>query len=255
MAAAPGTWDQRLAEVGPGLTARRIFANLGRGPDSQIRKVEEAHRAGLLPVISYQTGGDGPGAAAGRYNAVAAKAADRLQSFGKPAAVVFWHEPHNEPNLSPAQFVQANKQLMPIFKARSQLSTGCFLNGFLLDNLQSTFGTYCPDSLAKGGYWDWMGMDVYQYGTLSTPRTPWPGDRISLLSNYTARRGINLPLAIGEYNGFTYSSIYDCGQKFLGDSRYWLSCMWNSNGERAGAVLSGDRLRAFRQTLADPRAA
>lgn len=64
-------WAQRVREVGPGLAARRIFADLGSGATSQLKLVEQAHAAGMLPVISYKVGGDVAGAASGRYNAVA----------------------------------------------------------------------------------------------------------------------------------------------------------------------------------------
>ena len=52
--------------VGAGLAARRIFADLGGGATSQIQLVEEAHAAGMLPVISYKVGGDIAGAVDGR---------------------------------------------------------------------------------------------------------------------------------------------------------------------------------------------
>ncbi|KRF04709.1 hypothetical protein ASG88_21105 [Nocardioides sp. Soil777] len=58
MSAMPGAWDQKVAEVGPGLSARRIFADLANGASSQMKMVEEAHAAGMLPVISYKVGGD-----------------------------------------------------------------------------------------------------------------------------------------------------------------------------------------------------
>ena len=66
MSSPASVWDARVAEVGAGLKARRIFADLAGGPTSQIKLVEEAHAAGMLPVISYKVGGDAAGAAAGR---------------------------------------------------------------------------------------------------------------------------------------------------------------------------------------------
>ena len=46
MSAPAGSWDQRVREVGAGLAARRIFADLGSGATSQIKLVEQAHAAG-----------------------------------------------------------------------------------------------------------------------------------------------------------------------------------------------------------------
>ena len=70
-----------------GLAARRIFADLANGATSQIKLVEEAHAAGMLPVISYKVGGDVAGAVNGEFNAVAEQAAAKLASYGRPTAV------------------------------------------------------------------------------------------------------------------------------------------------------------------------
>ena len=116
MSSPASVWSQRVAEVGPGLAARRIFADLGRGATSQIKLVEQAHAAGMLPVISYKVGGDAAGAASGRFNAVAEQAATRLASYGLPTAVTFWHEPHGD--MTAAQYVAASKQLAADLQAR-----------------------------------------------------------------------------------------------------------------------------------------
>ena len=102
MSSPAGVWAQRVREVGGGLAARRIFADLGAGASSQMKLVKEAHAAGMMPVISYKVGGDVAGAVAGRYNAVAADAAAELASFGLPTAVTFWHEPHGD--MTPAEY-------------------------------------------------------------------------------------------------------------------------------------------------------
>ncbi len=130
MSAPSGEWDQRVREVGAGIAARRIFADLASGATSQIKLVEAAHRAGMLPIISYKVGGDIAGAVSGRYNAVAEQAATRLASYGLPTAVTFWHEPN--PDVSPADYAAASRQLLPIFR-RGELRTGPILNGWLLD--------------------------------------------------------------------------------------------------------------------------
>src|SRR5687768_14048353 len=135
MSSPASLWDQRVREVGPGLGARRIFADLASGSTSQLRLVEQAHAAGMLPVISYKVGGDVNGAVSGKFNAVAAQAAARLAAYGKPTAVTFWHEPHGD--MTPAQYVAASKQILPHFK-RDQLRVGPLLNGWLLDRQLST---------------------------------------------------------------------------------------------------------------------
>jgi hypothetical protein len=248
MSASPSDWDQRVSEVGPGLGARRIFADLAAGATSQIKLVEASHKAGMLPVISYKVGGDIAGAVAGSYNAVAEQAAAKLASYGLPTAVTFWHEPHTD--MTTAQYVAASKQLLPIFK-RGELRVGPLLNGFLLDRQQDVFGEYCPDELFD--IWDWVGLDTYQLGSIENPGKADPGTRITALSAYVQSRGYDHPLGVGEYNGFTAQAIASAGEALLTTPNVWFGCVWNSVLER-DFVLSGDRLAAFQATLADPRA-
>ena len=247
MSSPASLWAERVKAVGPGLAARRIFADLGSGASSQIRLVEQALAAGMLPVISYKVGGDATGAASGRFNAVAAQAAAKLASYDRPIAVTFWHEPHGD--MTPATYVAASKQLLPVFK-RGKLKVGPILNGWLLDNKQSTFGSYCPDELF--GIWDWFGIDTYESGSMESPGSRKPADRIRALPKYLAGRGQSLPMGVGEYNGYSAASIADAGEALLSTPNVWFGCMWNSTGGK-GWELTGDRLAAFRDTLADPR--
>jgi hypothetical protein len=250
MSAPASLWSQRVQQVGPGLGARRIFANLTDGATSQLNLVEQAHRAGLLPIISYKVGGDIAGAVNGRYNAVAEQAAARLASYDKPTAVTFWHEPYG--NVSPAQYVAASKQLLPLFR-REKLRVGPILNGWLLDRKQDTFASFCPDALFN--LWDWFGIDTYESGTMAAPGTVKPAQRIAALSAFLKSRGrAGLPIGVGEYNGYSATSIADAGEALLSTPNVWFGCMWNATGG-VGYELTGDRLTAFRKTLADPRSA
>ena len=249
MSSPASVWDQRVRAVGPGLAARRIFADLGSGATSQIRLVEQAHAAGMMPVISYKVGGDVAGAVSGRYNAVAEQAAAKLASYGLPTAVTFWHEPYGD--MSGAQYAAASKQLLPIFK-RGELRVGPLLNGWLLDNKLSTFASYCPDELFA--IWDWMGIDTYESGTMEAPGSRKPAERIPALAAYVTSRGYDLPLGVGEYNGYSAKSIADAGEALLSTPSVWFGCLWNSTGGK-GWELTGARLAAFKQTLADPRCA
>jgi hypothetical protein len=246
MSAPPDLWSQRCAEVGRGLTARRIFADLGRGATHQLNLVGQAHDAGLLPVISYKVGGDAAGAVNGRFNKVAAEAAAKLAAFNKPTAVTFWHEPHGD--LTPAQYVAASKQILPSFK-RDKLKVGPILNGWLLDRQLSTFASYAPNELFK--LWDWFGIDTYETGTMENPGDVKPADRIPKMAKFVNSR---LPLAVGEYNGYSAKSIADAGEALLSTKGVWFGCVWNATGG-VGYVLEGERLQAFKRTLADPRAA
>lgn len=248
MSALVGDWSARMGEVGPGVAARRIFADLAAGPASQIKLVEEAHAAGMLPVISYKVGGDVAGAIAGNYNAAAEQAAAQLASYGLPTAVSVWHEPYKD--MSGAEFAAMNQQLLPIFK-RGELRVGPILNGWLLDNKVPEFASFCPDELF--GVWDWFGIDTYQNGSLASPGDVLPGQRIPALSQYLSSRGYDLPLGVGEYNGYSAEAIAGAGEALLSTPNVWFGCVWNNTGG-VGVTLEGDRLAAFRQTLADPRA-
>jgi hypothetical protein len=239
-------WSQRLAQVGAGVSARRIFADLCKGATDQMDLVEQAHAAGMVPVISYKVGGDGAGAATGKYNALAEQAAAKLDSYGLPTRVTYWHEP--SPDISPAQYVAGSQQLLPIFK-RGQLTVGPFLNGWLLDNKLTTLTSYCPDEMFA--LWDWLGIDTYESGTMSSPGPIKPADRIPKLISYQSSRGFSHPIGIGEYNGYSAQTITDAGNAILGHSEVAFGCMWNSTIGK-GYTLTGARLAAFRQTLADP---
>jgi hypothetical protein len=247
MSAPAGSWDQRVREVGAGIAVRRIFADLASGATSQIKLVEAAHSAGMLPVISYKVGGDVAGAVSGRFNAVAEQAATRLASYGLPTAVTFWHEPHGD--MTSAQYAAASRQLLPIFK-RGELRVGPILNGWLLDRQQDVFASYCPEDLFS--LWDWFGIDTYESGTATSPGANKPAHRLPAARSFLTARGHDLPLGVGEYNGYTGATISAAGEALLSTPNVWFGCLWNSSGGK-GIPLSGDRLAAFQATLADSR--
>jgi hypothetical protein len=243
-------WDTRVAEVGPGIAARRIYADLANGPTHQIRAIEAAHAAGMLPVISYKCGGDIAGAINGAYNSVADAAAVRLASYGRPTAVSFWHEPNGD--LTPEQHVAAQKQILPFFK-RGFLKVGPIHNGFLLDNQVSKFAAYTPDEMFA--IWDYVAVDTYEGGTAAAPGARKPADRMYALSTYLKNRGYaNMPIGVGEYSGYSAATIAAAGEALLSLPNVWFGCIWNSAAS-TDWVLTGDRLTAFQRTLADPRSA
>ena len=251
MSAPSTSWDQRVAEVGPGVAARRIFADLAAGATSQIKSVEAAHRAGLMPLISYKVGGDISGAISGNFDMVAEQAAARLASYGLPTAVTFWHEPN--PDITGAQFVALHRRMLPIFQG-GQVTFGPILNGWLLDNQRALFEQYLAADLLTA--WDWVGMDVYQAGSETAPKRPYPSDRIAPLLDLLADRGVpDKPIVIGEYNGWTAAAVAESGEVFLSTPSLWVACVFNSDVGNKGRILEGDRLIAFQQTLADPRSA
>jgi len=250
MSSPAAVWDSRARAVGAGLGARRIFADLANGPSSQIKLVEQAHAAGLLPVISYKVGNDATGAAAGRFDEAAERAAAKLASYDLCTAVTFWHEPYGD--LDGELYTAASQRLLPIFK-RGRIKVGPILNGWLLDNKVSSFAEYCPDELFE--LWNWFGIDTYESGTMENPGSRKPADRIIALSTYLKSRGYgDLPIGVGEYNGYSAQTIADAGEALFATPNAWFGCLWNTTGGK-GFEVTGDRLEAFKQTLADPSCA
>lgn len=242
-------WAQRAAEVGVPLGSRRIFADLAAGSSSQIGLVERAHADGMLPVISYKVGGDVSGAIAGRYDAVATAAAAQLASYGLPAAVSVWHEPYKD--MTGAEYTAMSRRLLPIFR-RGEVKVGPILNGWLLDNRIDEFEQFCAEELFD--IWQYVAIDTYEAGTITSPGIAKPAPRVPALAEYVRSRGYDLPLGVGEYNGYSYATLADMGEALLSTPGVWFGCVWNNPGP-ISAVLTGERLRAFQQTVSDPRAA
>jgi len=59
---------------------------------------------------------------------------------------------------------------------------------------------------------------------------------------------------VGEYNGYSGTTIAAMGEALMSTPNVWFGCCWNNDGG-VGSVLTGDRLTAFQNTLADPRSA
>lgn len=246
MSSPANVWDQRLTEVGAeGITARRIFAQLTTSGTDQLDLVADAVAAEMMPVISYKVAN--PSASSGTYDDMAEQAATRLAGFDVPVRLAVWHEPHGD--MTPAQFVALNERLLPIFQ-RGQIKVGCFLNGWLLDRRVDDFDAYTSPALFD--LWDWFGIDTYESGTITAPGEVKPADRIPELVAYLESKGSDLPIGIGEYNGYSAETIAAAGEAILSCDRLEFACMWNSTTGK-GYVLEGARLAAFKAAKADPR--
>ena len=239
-------WHQRVQAVGPGLAARRIFADLAHGPNSQIKLVEEAHAPASCrssPTRSAVTPPVPPMASTTPWRE---RAAAKLASYNRPTAVTFWHEPHGD--MTPRQYVAGSRQLLPIFQ-RAELRVGPILNGWLLDNQVSTFAQYCPESLFR--IWQWVGSTPTSPGPCRTPVTRSPRSGSRRCEGFVRARGHKHALGVGEYNGYSAKSIADAGERLLSTPDVWFGCMWNSTGGKGYA--SPARASPRSGTLADPR--
>ena len=214
----------RASEVGVGLAARRIFADLASGPPSQIRTVEQAHADGMLPVISYKVGGDIDGAVSGRFNAVAEQAAARLASYGLPTAVTFWHEPNPDCLGCP---VRRGQQA-----AAADLQAGRAAGRSAAERLAAGQ----PDGDLVGllprralRLWDWVGYRHLRARHPGAAGKRKPADRIPALAAFLRSRGFDLPMAVGEYNGYSAADHRRAGEALLTTPNVWFGCVFNSD--------------------------
>ena len=100
-----------------------------------------------------------------------------------------------------------------------------------------------------------MAADTYQGGTTANPGEN-AGVKITRLSAWADRVGVER-LGLGEYNGLDAASITAAGNAILADDRFVFAAIFNSsNNNRAGVdwTLTGDRLTAFKATVAAARA-
>lgn len=249
MSAPASLWAQRLSEVGRcGVEARRIFADLQSDGRDQSNLIEQTVAAGMMPVISYKV----PSVSAmiaGDYDQWMTALKNYLNGLGVQVTATFWHEPHGD--MTAAEFRQASQKFLNRVKA-TNVAVGPILNGWLLDNQVATFASYTNTSLLTG--WDFVAVDSYQNGTASSPGNRMPARAIPALADWLDGKGYpNKPIGLGEYNGHTAAAITEAGETILSTPEVWFGLAWNST---AGAFspLEGDRLTAYKNTKADPRA-
>ena len=249
MSAPANLWDTRIQEVGTnGVRARRIFADLSESGSSQLPLIRKAIADGMTPVISYKV--PNPATLAnGGYDTWLATLRTQLNDLNAPVTATFWHEPHG--NMDPAVFRAASLKFFHGVDS-PDIAVGPILNGWLLDRRVAEFASYTDANLLNK--WEFVAVDSYQSGTPTNPGTDMPARAIPLLENWMDSVGHpDTPLGLGEYNGFSAKAIADAGEILLSTPEVWFGLAWNST---AGAYvpLTGDRITAFQNTKADPRA-
>jgi hypothetical protein len=101
-----------------------------------------------------------------------------------------------------------------------------------------------------------MGIDSYQSGTEDNPGPIYSGHRIPPLLDLLDDRGHpDMPIVVGEYNGWTTEALRYSGEVFLSTPTLWSALVFNSETGGKGKILEGERLEAFKATKSDPRAA
>jgi hypothetical protein len=249
MSAPASLWDQRINEVGAcGVTARRIFADVVSGGSSQMNLIQDAVNDGMLPVISYKVPNVTTLINGGYDSWLTALKAD-LVGLNTQVTATFWHEPNGD--MTGTQFQQASQKFYDKVNA-ANIEVGPILNGWLLDNQQSTFASFTNATLLSE--WEFVAVDSYQSGDPTNPGTKMPARAIPLLATWLDNHGQpNKPIGLGEYNGFSAAAIQQAGEAILSTPEVWFGLAWNSTGD-SYSPLTGDRLTAYQATKADSRA-
>ena len=252
MSASSGLWDQRLSEVGPcGVEARRIFADLTSSGMDQSNLIAQAIQQTMLPVISYKV----PNVAtlnSNGYDSWLNNLNAYLDGLDVPVTVTFNHEPY--PELTGAEFKAGSQQFLDHITAPN-INVGPIMNGWLMDNRMADFASYSTPALIS--QWDFFGVDSYQGGTESNPDpVKYGGRAVPLLRAWLDGQGFtDEQIVVGEYNGYTATSIDQGGEQILkGENKVLAGLVFNSDVGAKGFPLSGQRLTEYQQTKADSQA-
>lgn len=249
MSAPADLWNTRVSEVGAcGVEARRIFANLSSdGTGGKNTTIRQAVAAGQMPIVSYKV----PSVTTlnrGGYARWLTATRNYLNSLGVQVTATFHHEPN--PDITGAQFRAGSTKFLAL--KSPTIAVGPILNGWLLDNRVSTFASYTDKSLLTA--WDFVGIDIYQAGSASNPGVG-AARGVTNLETWMDGQGFgDKPLGIGEYNGYTASSIAAAGEAILATPEVWFGLVFNSANGGKGNVLHDDQITAYQNTKADVRA-
>lgn len=250
MSTTAATWDTQLAQVGAcGIEVRRIFGHLSAdGTGGKSGQIEDAVDAGMMPIISYKV----PSVASlnrGSYDSWIAQTKLYLDSLGTQVTATFWHEPHGD--MTPLQFRQGSTRFLAL--QSDTIAVGPILNGWLLDRRVNDWASYTSTSLLRS--WDFLGFDTYPSGSSATNPGLSAARAIPAVETWLDQRGFpDLPMGIGEYNGFTPETIAETGMAALSTPEVWFASLWNSVGPKSNVIDSPEEIAAFRSVLDDPRA-
>jgi hypothetical protein len=255
MSAPDSQWDARLAETGP-VEARRIFGSLD-SPSGALQIAAGEVAAGRMPIVSFKVpNNDWAGVAAGKYDAQLRDLTSRLAALKGKVFVTLHHEPVGDG--TPANYAAMMEHALPILGAPASVEAGPIVNGFWWSNNQQGYtdaqiAQWLPPAVLNVS--ELVAADTYQGGTPTNPGEN-AGVKIRNLSKWATRVGVQ-HLGIPEYNGLDAASITAAGDAVLADPRFEFASIFNSNRNNRDGVswqLVGDRLTAFRATLAEAQA-
>lgn len=251
MSAPVDLWDARLDDVGP-VGARRIYGDLS-SPDRALALAEGELAVGRMPVVSFKIPDtDWRGVADGSYDTLLTSVADRLGAPGGRVFVTLHHEPAGDG--TPADYAAMMAHALPLLGKAPNVDAGPIVNGFWWSAVgggltDAEIGRWLPPNVLSRS--EIVAADTYE--TVSAGRSTEGADaKIAAFSSWARRSGVDR-LGIGEYNGLGAQSIRSAGLAVLSDPRIEFAVIFNSDRNTlasAPLTLTGERLRAFQDTLA-----
>lgn len=250
------TWEAQLAEV-PGVTARRVFATLGN-EEWAMQTARSEVAAGRLPIVSFKIpGNDWTGAAQGKYDAQLKQIVAQLATLPGRSVVAVHHEPFGDG--TPEAYAAMQRHILPILSAPKNVDSAVILNGSWWTAGQrglsdAVIATWLPADVIAAA--EIVAADTYQGGRPANPGED-AGVKIERLAAWATRVGAKR-LGIAEYNGLSAATLTKASDAILADPRFEFGLVFNSNANNREGVewrLAGDRLEAFRATVAKAAAA
>lgn len=247
-------WSKRLGETG-GVYSRRIFDDLAT-PDFALGLARSEAAAGRMAILSFKVpNNDWAGVGAGRYDAQLKALATELGAVKGRTFVTLHHEPAGDG--SAAHYAAMMRRALPILGAPTNVDAGPIVNGFWWSAqgqgmTDAEIAQWLPADVLKVS--EVVAADTYQGGTAVKPGEN-AGVKIRRLSGWADRTGVK-QLGIGEYNGVDAVSLTAAGDAVLADPRFVFAAVFNSdknNREGINWTLTGDRLVAFKATVAKSR--
>ena len=241
MSAPADKWNERLAQVGSShIKFRRIFL---QDFDDSLTKVSEAINAGMTPIISWKTGSySWAQVAAGSADSKLNSLVTKLNAISGPKFLAIHHEPAGDGSAS--DYVAMQLHALPILKTANNVTVGVIGNGWWWSARSQGYSDaeiaqWIPSSLKS--VCDVIAADTYQDEQLNEDGSV----KASRLAAWAKRTGGVNALGIGEFNGFTASSITNVMNVVKAEPLFKWALVWNSGPSGLGTPLEGDRLQAF----------
>jgi hypothetical protein len=250
MSAPASLWTQRLSDVGgpAHIKYRRIYHTSGFGENLTLET--QAQAAGMVPVISWKTGGySWADVAAGKADADLWAVVAKLNAVPGAKIVSIHHEPYGDGTA--ADWAAMQQHALPILANASNVQVGVIANGWWWTSRSNKLSDaqiaqWIPSSLV--GICDFIGADTYEDEGLAEDAST----KITNMVSWAGRVGGVKGIGIGEWNGLNTSgaSITRTMNVVKAQSLVKWALEWNSADSGVGLYLSGNRLQAFKTGLA-----